>query len=201
MESLWSPFSQEIMRCSQTYSLPSPWKIAIPISTINKKKQAQWLYWLNQKSSMIVYKCTYEDSGTGYLKSRLYWLLCMGLFSSVQFSPSVVSNSLQPHGLQHTRPPSPSPTPIVYSNSCPLSWWCHPTISSSVIPLSFCLQSFPASGSFQMSQFFVADGQNVSISRHLFNMNGPRDRHTEWSKSEKEKYCMILLSISLLSRI
>ena len=68
--------------------------------------------------------------------------------SSVQFSPSVVSDSLRPHGLQHIRPPCPSPTPGVYSISCPLSRWCHPTISSSVIPFSFCLQSFPAPGSF-----------------------------------------------------
>ena len=71
-------------------------------------------------------------------------------FSSVQFSRSVVSNSLRPHGLQHSRPPCPSPTPGVYSNSCPLSWWCHPTISSSVVPFSSHLQSFPAPGSFQM---------------------------------------------------
>ena len=68
---------------------------------------------------------------------------------SVQFSRSVMSNSLQSHGLQHTRPPHPSPTPRVYSNSCPLSWWCQTTISSSVVHFSFCLQSFPASGSFQ----------------------------------------------------
>ena len=68
--------------------------------------------------------------------------------NSVQFSLSVVSNSLWPHGLQHTRLPCPSPTPRVYSNSCPLSWWCHPTISSSVVPLSSCLHSFPASGFF-----------------------------------------------------
>ena len=72
------------------------------------------------------------------------------LFCSVsQFSCSVVSNSLWPHELQHARPPCPSPTPEVYPNSCPLSWWCHPTISSSVVPSSSCLQSFPASGSFQ----------------------------------------------------
>ena len=70
------------------------------------------------------------------------------LFSSVQFSCSVMSDSLQPHGLQHARPPCPSPTPRVYSNSCPLSQWCHPTISSSVVPFSPHLQSFPASGSF-----------------------------------------------------
>jgi len=68
--------------------------------------------------------------------------------TSVQFNHSVVSSSLQPHGLKHARLPCPSPTPRVYSNSCPLSWWCHPTISSSAIPFSSCLQSFPASGSF-----------------------------------------------------
>ena len=71
---------------------------------------------------------------------------------SVQFSCSIVSDSLRPHGLQHTRPPCPSPTPRVYSRSCPLSRWCHPIMSSSVIPFSSCLQSFPALGSFPMSQ-------------------------------------------------
>ena len=85
-------------------------------------------------------------------------------FSSVQFSHSVVSDSLQPHELQHARPPCPSPTPGVYSNSCPLSWWCHPTISSSVIPFSSCFQSFPTSGSFQMSQLFTSSGQNIGVS-------------------------------------
>ena len=80
---------------------------------------------------------------------------------AVQFSCSVVSDSLRPHGLQHARPPCPSPTPRVYSNSCPLSQWCHPSISSSVIPVSFCLQSFPESGSFPMSQFFASDGQGI----------------------------------------
>ena len=83
---------------------------------------------------------------------------------SVQFSRSVVSNSLQPHGLQHTRPPWPSPTPGVYPNSCPLSRWCHPTISSSVVPFSSCPQSFPASRSFQMSQLFASGGQNIGVS-------------------------------------
>ena len=83
--------------------------------------------------------------------------------NSVQFSHSVVSNSLQPHGLQHTRPLCPSPAPRAYPNSCPLSRWCHPTISSSVIPFSH-LQSFPASGSFQMSQFFASGDQSIGIS-------------------------------------
>ena len=84
--------------------------------------------------------------------------------SSVHFSPSVMSDSLRPHELQHSRPPCPSPAPGVYSNSCPLSWWCHPTISSCVIPFSSCLLSFPASGSFQMSQFFTLGGQNIAAS-------------------------------------
>ena len=82
-------------------------------------------------------------------------------FSSVQFIGSVMSNSLQPHGLQ---PPCPSPTTGVYSNSCPLSQWCHPIISSSVVPFSSRLQSFPASGSFPMSQFFASGGQSIGVS-------------------------------------
>ena len=85
-------------------------------------------------------------------------------FLYVQFSRLVVSDSLQSHGLQHARPPCPSPTPGVYSNSCPLSQWCHPAISSSVVPFSSCFQSFPASGSFQMSQFFASDGQSIGVS-------------------------------------
>ena len=83
---------------------------------------------------------------------------------SVQFSHSVMSDSWQPHESQHARPPCPSPMPGVCSNSCPLSWWCHPTISSSVVPFSSSLQSFPASGSFQMSQLFTSDGQNIRVS-------------------------------------
>ena len=83
---------------------------------------------------------------------------------SVQFSRSVVSHSLQPHGLLHTRPSCPSPTPGVYSNSCPLSRWCHPTISSSVVPFSSCLQSCPASGFFPMRQFFASGSQSIGVS-------------------------------------
>ena len=78
--------------------------------------------------------------------------------SSVQFNHSVVSDSLRPHGLQHARPPCPSPTSGTCSNSCPSSWWCHPATSSSVVPFSSCPQSFPASGSFQMSQLFASGG-------------------------------------------
>ena len=83
---------------------------------------------------------------------------------SVQFSHSVVSDSLRPHGLQYARLPCPSPTPGAYSNSCPLSRWCHPAISSSVVPFSSCLQSFPASGSFPMSQFFALGGHSIGVS-------------------------------------
>ena len=95
------------------------------------------------------------------------------VFSSVQSGHSVVSDSLWPHGLQHAGPPCPSTTPRVYSTSCPLSWWCHATISSSVSPLSSCLQSFPASESFPMSQLFTSGGQSIglSASTSAFPMN------------------------------
>ena len=86
------------------------------------------------------------------------------IFHSVQFTRLVVSNSLQPHEPQHARPPCPSPTPRIYPNSCPLSRWCHPTISSSVVPFSSCLQSFPVSGSFPMSQLFSSGGPSIGVS-------------------------------------
>ena len=85
-------------------------------------------------------------------------------FTSVQFSRSVLSNSLRPHESQHARPPCPSPTPEVHSNSCPASHWCHPAISSSVVPCSYCPQSLPASESFPMSQLFTWGGQSFGVS-------------------------------------
>ena len=88
----------------------------------------------------------------------------ISLISSVQFSRSVVSNSLWPHESQHARPPCPSPTPRVYSNPCPLSWWCHPAISASVVPFISCFQPCPASGSFPMSQLFASGGQSIGVS-------------------------------------
>ena len=91
--------------------------------------------------------------------------------SSVQFSRSVVSISLRPHGWQHARPPYLSPTPGVYSNSCPLSRWCHPTISSSVIPFPSYLQSFPAPGSFPMSQLFWSSNSSIGASESVLPMN------------------------------
>ena len=92
------------------------------------------------------------------------WLGACQVTPSVQFSRSVVSNSLQPHELQHARPPCPSPTPGVHSNSCPSSRWCHPAISSSVFPFSSCPQSLPAAGSFLMSQLFAWGGQSIGVS-------------------------------------
>ena len=102
-----------------------------------------------------------------YCMNTLHSTFLLNIFlkvSSVQFSHSVVSDSFWPHGLQHTRLPCPSPTAGVYSNSCPLSQWYHPTISSSVIAFSSCLQSLPASGSFQMSQLFASGGQSIGVS-------------------------------------
>ena len=94
-------------------------------------------------------------------------------FSSLQFSISVMSDSLWPHELQHTRPPYPSPTPLVHPNPCPLSLWCHPTISSFVVRFTSCPQSFPSSGSFQMSHLFTSGGQTIGVSASIsvFPMN------------------------------
>ena len=100
---------------------------------------------------------------TLYVQEIIIWERCT-FANSVQFSCSVMSDSLRPHESQHTRPPCPSPTPRVHPNPCPLSQWCHPTISSSVSPFSSCLQSFSASGSFQMNQLFASGGQSIGVS-------------------------------------
>ena len=102
-----------------------------------------------------------ERGGEGEMYGKSNMEKCI---QSVQFCGSVVSDSLQPRGLQHARSPCPSPTPGAYLNSWPLSWWCHPTISSSVIPFSSCLQLFPASGSFPVSQFFTSGSQRIGVS-------------------------------------
>ena len=104
-------------------------------------------------------------------------------FSSVHFSCSVVSNSLQPHELQHARPPCPSPIPGVHSNSRPLSWWCHPALSSSVAPFSSCPQSLPASESFPMSQLFAWGGQSTGVSAlaSVFPKNTQDRSPLEWT--------------------
>ena len=122
-----------------------------------------WLWVRTHKSKVATALfATYTHHNTlKFWSSNLLW---KGKFSSVQFSHSVVSNSLRLHGLQHARPPCPSPTPRVHSNPCPLSWWCHQTISSSVVPFSSQLQSFPASGSFPMSQLLASGGQSIGVS-------------------------------------
>ena len=102
--------------------------------------------------------------GKSGLLVLIWWIYSNFVKPSVQFSCSVMSDSLWPHEPQHARPPCPSPTPGVYSNSCPSSRWYHPTISSSVIPLSSCPQSLPASGSFPMSQLLAWGGQSIGIS-------------------------------------
>ena len=97
-----------------------------------------------------------------YICCTYKYIHCIMFISPVQSLSRV--RLFVTHGLQHTRPPCPSPTPRVYSNACPLSWWCHPTISSSVVAFSSCLQSFPASGSSLMSQFFTSGGQSIRVS-------------------------------------
>ena len=120
-------------------------------------KSQMWLSdWLRTQGSWLHFLLTIRDYPQAIFNS--------GEFSSVPFSHSVVSDSSRHRGLQHIRLPCPSPTPSAYSNSCPLSWWCHPTISSSVIPFSSCLQSFPASGCFPMCQFFPSVGQSIGVS-------------------------------------
>ena len=107
-----------------------------------------------------------EESEKAGLKRNIQNTMIMpsSPISSVQFSRSVLSDSLRLHEQQHTRPPCPSPTPGVYPNPCPSSRWCHPIISSSVVPFSSCPQSFPASGSFQMSQLFTWGGRSIGVS-------------------------------------
>ena len=116
-----------------------------------------WLYGLKSRKRLQLVSVLFSELSTT-------WSLENKTFPSVQFSHSVMSESLWPHGLQHARLPCPSPTPGVYSNSCPLHQWCHPTISSSVVPFSACLQSFPALGSFPMSQFFTSGDQSIGVS-------------------------------------
>ena len=115
---------------------------------------------------------------------------------SVQVSHSLMSNSLQPHESQHSRPPCPSPTPGVYSNSCPSNWWCHPAISSSVVPFSSCPQSLPASGSFPMSQLFTWGGHSIGVSALASVL--PMNTH-DWSPLEWTDW--ISLQSNRLSRV
>ena len=109
------------------------------------------------------------------LSWRCYLVSCTRK-GSVQFSHSVVFDSLRLHGVQHTRPPCPSPNPRIYSNSCPLSWWCHPSISSSVDPFSSCPQCFPASVSFQMNQLLASGASGPKYWNFSFNIS-PSNEH------------------------
>ena len=121
-----------------------------------------WIEW--KGGGHVVDKClTFKEASKLFSKVVVPFSIHTGSVS-VQFSRSVVSDSLRPHESQHTRPPCPSPTPGVYSNSCPSSRWCHSAISSSVVPFSSCPQSLPASGSFPMSQLFTWDGQSIGVS-------------------------------------
>ena len=119
----------------------------------------QWCHSAISSSNTLFSFCSQSFPASG-----TFPMSCLFAFSSVQFSHSVVSDSLWPHELQHTRPPCPSPTPRVHTKPCPLCWCCHPTISSSVIPFSSCPQSFPASGSFQKNQLSTSGGQSIGVS-------------------------------------
>ena len=122
-----------------------------------------WLKQLSMHSHTILnHRKSHTSSNSGPMfEWASIWIVGI---SSVQFSCSVVSDSLQPHESQHTRPACPSPMPGVHSNSCPSSWWCHPAISSSVVPFSSCLQSLSASESFPMSQLFAWGCQSTGVS-------------------------------------
>ena len=138
---------------------------------IRGQQGMRWLYDITDSMDMNFSKLweIIRTGQPGVLQSMgsqrirwLKWLNNKNIFS--QFSCSVMSESLRPHKLQHARPPCPSPTPGAHPNSCPLSRWCHPTISSSAVPFSSCPQYFPDSGSFQMSQLFTSGGQSIRVS-------------------------------------
>ena len=138
------------------------WKLSIFTHLLQQRKVkvgnlGQW----NSKHTLRLF--TFKTAIICYVKGPFFYVSKLYASRSVQFSCSVVSGSLRHHGLQHARLPCLSLTPRACSNSCPLTWWCHPTILCSVIPFS-CLPSFPASGSFQMSQFFASGGRSIGVS-------------------------------------
>ena len=145
-----------------------PMDCSPPDSSVHGIYQARILEWVALSFSREIFPT--QGSNPGLLYCR--WILnqlnhrsfpLLHVFSSVQFSRSVVSNSLRPHESQHTRPPCPSPTPRVHLNSRPSSRWCHPAISSSIVPFSSCPQSLPASESFPTSQLFPWGGQRLEF--------------------------------------
>ena len=126
----------------------------------------EWLSWINllYVPSAKTHRPLLHPMQTRAFSPKTMCACVLSHFSSVQFSHSVVSDSLQSHELQHARPPCLSPTPGAYPNSCPWSWWCYPIISSSVVPFSSCPQSFPESGSFQVSQLSTSGSQSTGVS-------------------------------------
>ena len=154
----------------------------------------------------FLFRESLHDSENIKLQPTVSGIMKNHTFSSVQFSRSVVSNSLWPHEPQHARPPCPSPTAGVHPKPCPLSRWCHPTISSSVIPFSSCPQSFPASGSFQMSQLFVSGGQStgVSVSTSVLPVN-TQDwsslRWTGWISLQSKGLARVFSSTTVITYI
>ena len=160
---------------------------ATKLETAVSRCQLLYIEWTNKSRPYSTVNCIQypwiNHIEKEYEKEYMYLYNCVILLyysNSVQFSHSVVSNSLRPYELQHSRPPCPS-TPGVHSNSCPSCRWCHPAISSSVVPFSFCPQSLPASGSFPMSQFFAWGGQSTGASA-LASFNGPQRMHSLFHK-------------------
>ena len=136
----------------------SSWRVPCLITSCNNNSSVQNIFFTG-KCGLLTPLRNLRVSNSSYLNQK--WLL--RYISSVQFSRSVVSNFLRPHESQHAMPPCPLPAPRVHPNPCPLSQWCHPTISSSVVPFSSCPQSFPASGSFPMCQLFAWGGQSNGV--------------------------------------
>ena len=138
------------------------WRIITLQCCIGFYCTAMWISWTS--FSIYFNLILFQISTVYIIKSYTHTHTHTHTHISVQFSCSVMSDSLRPHESQHARPPCPSPTPGVHSNSCPSSWWCHPAISSSVVHFSSCPQSLPASGSFPMSQLFTWGGRSTGVS-------------------------------------
>ena len=164
LQSFWFPCHPLSPRlCSN--SLPLSWWCYLTISS--SAAPSSFAFNLSQHQGLFQWVGSFTSGGQSIGASAPVSVLPMNIrvdFLSVQFSRSVVSDSLQPHEPQHARPPCPSPTPRVHPNPCSLSWWCHPAISSSVVPFYSCPQSFPTSGSFPMSQLFASGGQSIGVS-------------------------------------
>ena len=154
-------------------------QLSIHISSTFKVRAFIWT-----TASLIITQVAawqYSDQKGASLAPLVFLELFKMWYSSVQFSHSIVSDSLQPHESWNARPPCPSPIPGVHSNSCPTSWWCHPAISSSVVPFSSCPQSLPASESFPMSQPFAWGDQSIGVSASVSVL--PKNTQ-DWSPSE-----------------